>query len=122
MPRVGRPDRTHRAGSHQAQERDGGFRPPPRRSIDADALALREDGRSFAAIAQALGLKRATDARQAFIRGLRSRPEHERKLIVARELERLDVLEARVRTRDAQDPDKLKRRLVALAALREGLD
>ena len=122
MPRAGRPDRARRGGPQSAQERDGGFRPPPRRSTDADALALREEGRSFAAIAQALGLKRATDARQAFLRGLRSRPEQERKLIAARELERLDLLETRVRTRDAEDPEKLERRLVALAALREGLD
>jgi len=122
LPRAGRPDRAHRDGPRPAQERDAGYRPPSRRNIDADALALREGGRSFAGIAQALGLKRATDARQAFLRGLRSRPEHERKLITARELERLDLLEARVRSRDAQDPEKLARRLVALAALREGLD
>jgi hypothetical protein len=69
-----------------------------------------------------LGLKRATDARQAFLRGLRSQPEDERKLLAARELERLDGLEARIRTRDAEDREKLERRLAALAALREGLD
>jgi hypothetical protein len=69
-----------------------------------------------------LSLKRATDARQAFLRGLRSRPEDERKLIAGREQERLDALEARIRTRDAEDGEKLARRLTALAVLRQGLD
>ena len=41
-------------------------------------MALREQGRSFAAIARTLGLKRAADARQAFLRELRSRPDEER--------------------------------------------
>jgi hypothetical protein len=69
-----------------------------------------------------LGLKRATDARQAFLTGLRAAPEDERKLIAQREHQRLDELEARIRTRDAAAPDKLERRLAALAALRRGLD
>jgi hypothetical protein len=69
-----------------------------------------------------LGLKRATEARQAFIRGMRSKPEGERKLIADRERERLDQLEVRIRTRDAEEPEKLERRLGALANLREGLD
>jgi hypothetical protein len=69
-----------------------------------------------------LGFKRATDARQAFLRALRAASEDERKILVGRELQRLDELEARIRTRDAAAPDKLDRRLEALAALRRGLD
>jgi hypothetical protein len=69
-----------------------------------------------------LGLSRATDARDAFLRALHTRPDDERILIAARERERLEVLEARIRTRDAEDPEKLERRLAALAALRQGLD
>lgn len=69
-----------------------------------------------------MGLKRATEARQAFIRGMRSKPEAERKLIADRERGRLDQLEVRIRTRDAEEPEKLERRLGALANLREGLD
>jgi hypothetical protein len=53
---------------------------------------------------------------------MRSRPEDERKLIAAREMERLEALETRIRTRDAEQPEKLERRLAALAVLREGLD
>jgi hypothetical protein len=67
-------------------------------------------------------LKRATDAREAFLRGLRATPEDQRRLIVQREYQRLDELEARIRARDAAAPDKLERRLAALAALRQGLD
>ena len=84
-------------------------------------MALREQGRSFAAIARTLGLKRAGDARQAFLRELRSRPGEERQGLVERELERLDKLEARIRTRDVDEPDKLQTRLGALAAMRDSL-
>ncbi len=107
--------------SNRAEQRD---RAPrfPRRNIDAEALVLREKGRSYAAIAGTLDLKRATDARGAFLRGLRATPEDERKLIVEREQRRLDQLEARIRTRDADAPDKLERRLGALAVLRRDLD
>jgi hypothetical protein len=84
-------------------------------------MALREQGRSFAAIASTLGLKRATDAREAFLRELRSRPDEERQHLVVRELERLDKLEARIRARDAEEPVKLQTRLGALAAMRESL-
>jgi hypothetical protein len=84
-------------------------------------LVLREQGRSFAAIARSVGLKRAADAREAFLRELRSRPEDERQGLVERELERLDKLEARVRVRDAEEPEKLQTRLGALAAMRASL-
>lgn len=82
---------------------------------------LREQGRSFAAIACTIGLKRAADAREAFLRELRSRPDEERQGLVERELERLDKLEARIRSRDVAQPDKLQTRLGALAAMRASL-
>jgi hypothetical protein len=41
--------------------------------------------------------------------------------MVKRELERLDALEARIRARDANEPDKLQTRLGALAAMRDSL-
>jgi DNA-binding transcriptional MerR regulator len=84
-------------------------------------MALREQGRSFAAIARSLGLKRAGDARESFLRELRSRPDEERQHLVEQEQERLDKLEARIRARDADEPDKLQARLGALAAMRESL-
>jgi hypothetical protein len=82
---------------------------------------LREEGRSFAAIARTVGLKRASDAREAFLRELRSRPEEERQGLVVSELERVDKLETRVRVRDAEEPDKLQTRLAALASMRASL-
>lgn len=73
-------------------------------------------------MARSLGLKRANDARQAFLRGMRGRPDAERRSIADRERQRLDALELRIRERDANDLEKLERRLAALANLREGLD
>lgn len=84
-------------------------------------MALREEGRSYAAIARTLGFKRAGDAREAFLRELRTRPDDERKLLVQRELERLDKLEARIRAKELEEPGKLETRLGALAAMRESL-
>ena len=92
-----------------------------RNGTDAEALRLREKGLSYAAVARSLGLKRATDARSAFVRALRASPGETHAGIVAREHERLDALEVRIRDRDRAEPDKLERRLAALARLREGL-
>lgn len=73
-------------------------------------------------MARNLGLKRSGDARAAFLRALRTHSEDDRRQIAVREQERLDALETRIRTRDAAEPEKLERRLAALAKLREGLD
>jgi hypothetical protein len=93
---------------------------PPGNS-DEQALALREAGKTYAAVARSLGLKRAVDAQAAFLRALRRREGDERNGLVERETARLVQLEARIRTRDAADPEKMKRRLLALAKLREQL-
>ncbi len=82
---------------------------------------MRESGKTYAAVARSLGLKRAVDARAAFIRALRRRQGDERKGLVDRETGRLAQLETRIRTRDAAEPEKMERRLVALAKLREQL-
>jgi len=82
---------------------------------------LREENYSYAWVARSLGLKRANDARQAFLRALTKRESPERDALRQRELARLDELEARIRTRDASEPDKLAGRLVALDRLRQEL-
>ncbi|MGA8724041.1 MAG: hypothetical protein WB565_03270 [Acidimicrobiales bacterium] len=41
--------------------------------------------------------------------------------LAQREAVRLDELESRIRTRDASDPTKMERRLVALSKLRDPL-
>jgi hypothetical protein len=66
-----------------------------------------------------LGLKRANDARQAFLRALAKREGAERDALLRGELKRLDELEARIRSRDESEPDKLARRLAALESLRQ---
>lgn len=84
-------------------------------------MALREEGKSFAAIARTLGLKRASNAREAFLRELRKHSDEDRKGLVEREMERLDKLEERIRSRDGNEPEKLQTRLDALAAMRNSL-
>ncbi|HUB70506.1 MAG TPA: hypothetical protein VL984_08800 [Acidimicrobiales bacterium] len=91
----------------------------PRRSLDEEVVALRDRGQSYSAVASALGLKRATDAQDAFLRAMRSLPPSDARALRGRELARLDQLEARIRSRDAAEPAKMERHLGALAALRE---
>lgn len=93
----------------------------PRQNSDDQALTLRDSGRSFAAVASALGLKRATDARAAFLRALARQSDDERRRLCERERERLDKLEARIRDRDSEEPEKMERRLGGLARMRETL-
>ena len=96
-------------------------RGPRRGSSDEDALRLREEGRSFAAVARSLNLKRSNDALAAFMRALRQRPDAERAELISRERGRLDLLETRIRDRDKDDPTRLDRRLGALEKLRSSL-
>jgi len=93
----------------------------PRRSLDEEVVALREKGRSYASVANALGIKRALEAHAAFMRALRARTGEEKALIIVRVSGRLDHLETRIRERDASEPEKLERRLIALEKLRDGL-
>jgi hypothetical protein len=106
-------------------ERSTEDRPPrprqPRRDLDEEVVALREQGQSYSAVARTLGIRRAVDAQAGFIRAMRKLPDQERKAMYQRETERLDQLEARIRSRDAADPVKLERHLVALGVLRESM-
>lgn len=90
-------------------------------SIDEQALSLRETNMSYAAIARKLELTRAVDAHKAFIRAILSRQGDEQPGLVANERARLDKLESHIRERDAADPDRLQRRLRAVARLRAAL-
>jgi hypothetical protein len=69
-------------------------------------------------VAQALGMERSLDAQAAFLRALRRLDPELRGAASSRELERLDQLEARIRARDQNEPDKMARRLGALDKLR----
>ena len=68
-----------------------------------------------------LNLKRSNDALAAFLRAMHQRPDAERAELIGREQARLDLLEARIRDRDKDDPTRLDRRLGALEKLRSSL-
>ena len=93
----------------------------PGKTVDEQALELREGGASYSSIARRLELHRAADAHGAFLRAVKLRNEDERSRLIVSEQDRLDTLEKRIRERDADVPDKLARRLVALESLRTSL-
>jgi cytidylate kinase len=82
---------------------------------------LRESGKSFSAIARALGFDRATEAHRSFVRALGAREGDERRQLAKNEEARLDQLEQRIRERDAKDVTKLERRLQGVQKLREAI-
>lgn len=94
---------------------------PATREVDAQALALRQSGNSFSAIARRLDLHRAIDAHRSFVRALDAYNGDDRRQLVEAEKERLDRLEKRIRVRDAADPEKVKRRLMGVDKFREAL-
>lgn len=89
--------------------------------LDAQALALRESGKSFSAIARTLEFERATEAHRSYVRALEACEGNERRQLVKNEEARLDQLEQRIRERDARDVQKLERRLSGLQNLREAI-
>ncbi len=64
-------------------------------------------------------MRRSRDALEAFHRALHSSTETERPELIRRELGRLEVLEARIRSRDVAESEKMQHRLAALEHLRE---
>jgi hypothetical protein len=94
---------------------------PPTREVDAQALALRQGGSSYSAIARRLGLGRAIDAHRSFVRALGTHSGAERQRLVDSEEARLDELEQRIRDRDALEPDKVKHRLLGVDKFREAI-
>ena len=114
-----------RTSPRRSRGSSGGSRPagskPAAHNVDEEVVSLREKGTSYAAVAKALGIKRAAEAHAAFLRVLRASPEDERLAMTERESQRLDRLEKRVRSRDAAEPAKLQRHLAALEQLRQSL-
>lgn len=115
--RNNRPARQDR--DREEEPRSSGRR--SRQRIDEEVVALRDRGQSYSAVAGALGLKRAVDAQEAFIRAMKSLSEADGRALRGREMGRLDQLEARIRSRDAEQPEKMERHLNALAALRQSM-
>jgi hypothetical protein len=94
---------------------------PPTQEVDAQALALREAGSSFSAIARRLELGRAIDAHRSFVRALGTHDGAEHRQLIENEEARLDKLEQRIRDRDAAEPLKIERRLLGLNKLRDAI-
>ena len=94
---------------------------PATQEVDAQVLAMREGGCSFSAIARRLELHRAIDAHRSFVRALAAYNGNDRRHLVESEEGRLNRLEERIRSRDAADPEKVKRRLMGVDKFREAL-
>lgn len=88
---------------------------------DEKALAFREEGKTFAAIARELGLDGTIDANAAFNRALRRRPSGEQDGLRQREMARLDALGERVRQRVDLSEEEVARRMRGLERLRKAL-
>ena len=88
---------------------------------DEHALALRDEGRSFARIAEILGLDNAHAANAAFNRALRRRPKAQQEWLRSREMMRLDAVASRVRQRDDLSVPEVIRRLRGVKQQRKTL-
>jgi hypothetical protein len=120
------PRRTHNKPSTRRAppsfERAGGAKRRRANShTDGEALALRESGKSFSAIARTLELDRAKEAHRSYLRALETHEGDERRQLVKNEEARLDELERRIRKRDAADLSKLERRLRGVQKLRDAI-
>ena len=85
---------------------------------DDKALRLRAGGRSFVAVAKALGYGRTHQANDAFNRALRRKPAGEQESLRRQELARLNILAEDVRASQQLEPDDVARRLRTVERLR----
>jgi len=88
---------------------------------DERALLLRDQGRSFAAIARALDLADALQANAAFNRALRRHTPGDQATMRSREMARLDTLSLRIRRREDVSEEELARHLRGIQRLRKTL-
>ena len=94
--------------------------PSPDHALVGDrVIELRSAGKSFASIAESVGMKRSLDAFAAFVAGLATRPPDEQAKLRAEEHKRLDTLEQRIQKRpDGADRD---RKIASVRKLRQRL-
>jgi hypothetical protein len=78
---------------------------------DIQALLLRDQGKPFGGIAEILELDSAGAANASFNRALRLQPRAEQARLRNREMERLDALSLRLRSRDDLSVEEIVRRL-----------
>ena len=88
-------------------------------AVSARVIELRSHPRSFAYIANELGLGNARAAFDAFLSALDTKSASEQRTLRTQESGRLDDLEKRTRRRST--PEQLDRKLEAIAALRQRL-
>ncbi len=93
-------------------------RPSPAEVGDR-VVALRSEGKSFAAIGKSIGVDRSIEVFELFVTAASKRPARERAQLRADENRRLDVLERR--TNNISDAATRKRRQAALVKLRARL-
>jgi len=88
---------------------------------DERVLTLRDEGRSFVAIAKELQLSSASEAIAAFNRAFEQREPSDQEALRTREVARLDALGERVRRRTDLTEEEVDRRLQGLLRLRKAL-
>jgi hypothetical protein len=88
---------------------------------DERVLALRDQGRSFVAIAKELELSNANDAIAAFNRAFERIDPPDQEALRTREVARLDALGEQVRGRKDLSEEEIGRRLKGLVRLRKAL-
>jgi hypothetical protein len=86
-----------------------------------EALELRTEGKSFAAIAKRLHYERAPQAIGAFNRALRRKPTHEKAALRSGELARLDAMAERIRAKKRLKPEEVVSQLRVVERLRDML-
>jgi hypothetical protein len=87
-------------------------------TVDDEVLRLRGQGRAYARISRDLGLERAADAQQAFLRAVRRLPEADATKVRDEELSRLDRLAERVRGDAAKNDMDRARQLKTIERMR----
>jgi hypothetical protein len=90
----------------------------PSETVDDDVLRLRRQGQAYARISRELGLVRAADAQQAFLRAVRRLPPADAKHVRDEELSRLDSLAERVRADTSKSDMDRARQLRTIERMR----
>jgi len=85
---------------------------------DDRTLELRQQGKSFAAIAKAVGYEKARDAWLAFNRALRRHTPNEQANLRREEMARLQLLTDAVQARKDLTPEEQTRRLKSVERMR----
>jgi hypothetical protein len=90
----------------------------PSEAVDDDVLRLRRQGQAYARISRDLGLDRAADAQQAFLRAVRRLPAADAEQVREEELSRLDRLAERVHADTSKNDLDRARQLKTIERMR----